>query len=93
MTQINGVYQAPWETFYDHRIRAESEAPYNEEFIKKCREKALEYNEINGVNGGVPDLYLLSELFLAVPFHKRSKVFSGLKVDVEHYVINERRRR
>lgn len=69
----NGIRMAPFETFSEHHARAWSEEPYNEEFIKKCREKALEYNE---ELFGVDALY---ELKLVVPMHYRSKVLEGTR--------------
>lgn len=63
---------APFETFTDYRIRATSENPYDDAFINRCREKALEYD---GRCGG-----LLSDLLKnCVPPQFRGKVFNGIR--------------
>lgn len=70
----NGIRMAPFETFPEHHARAWSDEPYNEKFISRCREKALEYN-----NEPFIGVSLLHELKLAIPMHYRSKVLDGTK--------------
>lgn len=68
----NGIRMAPFETFKEHQERAWSEEPYNEEFIKRCRKKALEYNDEE-----FGAAYALHELELSVPLHYRAKILEG----------------
>lgn len=70
----NGIRMAPFETFIEHHERAYSEFPYSDDFIDRCRAKALEYNkeEFIGVS-------LLHELELSIPMHYRTKVLQGTK--------------
>ena len=68
--------RAPFETFPEHAAREKSGVPYSEEFIKRCREKALEYDK--------EDKFLrpslLNELKLCIPLHYRAKVFDGIAI-------------
>lgn len=70
----NGIEMAPFETFWEHGIRAESGEPYNEAFIKRCREEALKYDKMDEFLR--PSL--LRDLKKCIPFHYRSKVFDGI---------------
>ncbi len=70
----NGIRIAPFESFKEHHERAHSESPYNEDFIDRCRAKALEYNDEPFIG-----VSLLHELKLAVPVHCRTKVLNGTK--------------
>jgi hypothetical protein len=65
---------APFETFAQHAERERSGEPYNDNFIKRCRDAALRYDN------GDADLrrILLSELKKCVPFHRRAEVFAAL---------------
>lgn len=65
---------APFETFPEHTAREESGAPYNDAFIKRCREKALEYDK----GDNVLRVGLLQDLVPCVPRHYRSMVFEGI---------------
>lgn len=70
------IILAPFETLGEHRDRAESGQPYNDVFIKRCREKAIEYNKLEPVlRGG-----LLKELKKCVPFHRIYVVFDGISI-------------
>lgn len=69
-----GVTKAPFETFPDFADREAMESPYNEEFLAKCRAKAMEYDK--------EDIFLrgdlLSALQRSVPHHFRGMVFDGI---------------
>ena len=65
---------APFETFREHADRERSDEPYNEAFIMRCREKAIEYDKLDEVLR--PSL--LRDLKKCVPFHYRQKVFDGI---------------
>ena len=67
---------APFETFREHGERENSESPYNEAFINRCREKALEYDKEDKFLG--PSL--LRDLVKCVPLHFRGKVFDGIAI-------------
>jgi len=43
------VVMAPFETFPEHAEREASNEPYNERFINRCREKALEYDKTSNL--------------------------------------------
>lgn len=75
----NGVRRAPFETFPEHHERAWSDEPYSEEFLRRCREKALEYNNEEFIGAS-----LLHEIKLAVPMHYRGKVLEGT-MDLSSY--------
>ena len=65
---------APFETFREHAEREKSDAPYNEAFISRCREAALEYNGFDRIlRAG-----LLQDLETCVPIHYKAKVFDGI---------------
>lgn len=68
------AYIAPFETFKEHAEREACGQIYNETFITRCREKALEYDKL--------DKYLrpalLRELKKSIPMHYRGKVFDGM---------------
>ena len=68
------AYLAPFETFKENYEREISELQYNDEFIKKCREKALEYDKYDQILR----CGLLQELNRCLPLHRRSEVFSGI---------------
>ena len=74
------IIKAPWETFPEFATREASEAPYDDAFIRKCREKALEYDAV--CFHGQPDKSLraglLQELYRCVPVHRRGNVFAGI---------------
>ena len=72
---MNTVTMAPFETFADHSKRERSSEPYNAAFIKRCREKALEYDhdDCKALRAGN-----LQDLYRCVPFHFRGKVFDGI---------------
>jgi len=72
----NGVMMTPWETFREHWERAKSGEPYNDVFLKKCREKALEYDKGDPFLRGIR----LSDLRLCVPRHFQEKVFDGIRM-------------
>lgn len=65
---------APFETFAEHREREQSGEPYNEAFIKRCREKALEYDKEDEFLR--PSL--LRDLKKCEPIHYRGRVFDGI---------------
>jgi hypothetical protein len=71
---------APFETFAEAGEREKSEHPYNEAFIKRCREKALEYDKT--LFHGKPDRILRSAHLQALeeylPVHFRAEVFAGI---------------
>lgn len=71
---INSVDMAPFETFPEHYIRANSDTPYDESFRLHCRKKALEYAK--------EDTFLrdnlLQDLYGCVPVHFRGQVFEGI---------------
>ncbi len=71
----NGIRMAPFETFSEHSKRAWSDEPYNEDFIKKCREKAVEYDNEDGFT----QESALYQLELCVPMHYRAKVLEGTR--------------
>ena len=62
---------APFETLAEHGQRERSEEPYNEDFINRCREKAQEYAQLDGILR--PSL--LSDLRKCVPRHFWTRVF------------------
>jgi hypothetical protein len=68
------VYLAPFETLAGHAEREASGELYNEAFIQRCREKALEYDRLNVFLR--PSL--LRELKKCVPFHYWGRVFDGI---------------
>jgi len=68
------AYMAPFETFRDHGVRERSSQPYNDAFINRCREKALEYNKLCKFLRPP----LLRDLKKSVPFHYQGKVFEGI---------------
>ncbi len=72
--KVNGIRMAPFETFKEYDERVNSDEPYNEDFINRCRAKALEYD--NEPIFGVSCLY---EIKLAIPMHYRDKVLEGTK--------------
>jgi len=68
------ITMAPFETFREHAEREKSGAPYNDAFIKRCREKALEYDKEDKIlRAG-----LLQELYGCIPVHRRGEVFAGI---------------
>lgn len=68
------AYLAPFETFREHAAREKSGSPYNEAFLKRCREKALEYDKEDRVlRAG-----LLQDLYRCLPVHARAMVFEGI---------------
>lgn len=68
------ILLAPFETFAEHAERKKSAAPYNDAFINRCREKALEYDKLDEFLR--PSL--LEDLKKCVPLHYRGKVFDGI---------------
>lgn len=68
------IERAPFETYAEHYERANSDEPYNETFIERCRKKALEYDKLDEFLR--PDL--LMSLKKCIPLHYRSKVFEGI---------------
>ena len=66
--------QAPFETFREHAIREQSDEPYSEDFIQRCREKALGYDKLERILR-VP---LLQDLKKCIPMHYRARVFDGI---------------
>jgi hypothetical protein len=71
--------KAPFETFFDHRLRDESGEPYNAVFLDACREAALRYAQEDKFLRDV----LLSDLWRCIPLHFRGRVFDGISfVDV-----------
>lgn len=68
------VLLAPFETFEEHSKREACDEPYNEAFIDRCREKALEYDQMDKFLR--PSL--LRDLKKCVPLHYRGKVFDGI---------------
>lgn len=68
------IMKAPFETFREHAEREKSDEPYNEDFIRRCREKALEYDKLNEFLR--PSL--LKDLKKCIPVHYRNKVFDGI---------------
>lgn len=70
------VRMAPFETFSEHGERESSGVPYNEAFIERCREKALEYDKMDEFLR--PSL--LRDLKKCLPLHYRSKVFDGISI-------------
>jgi len=67
---------APFETFSEHFKREASSEPYNEEFIERCRENALQYDKMDEFLR--PSL--LRSLMKCVPLHYKSKVFDGISI-------------
>lgn len=70
------IDMAPFETFREHGEREKSGVPYNEAFMQRCREKALEYDKLDAFLRGP----LLRDLRKCVPLHYRGKVFDGISV-------------
>ncbi len=68
------VQIAPFETFREHSEREKSGVSYNEAFIERCREKALEYDKLDEFLRSS----LLKDLRECIPLHYRSKVFDGI---------------
>ena len=68
------VTMAPFETFAAHAKRAQSDEPYSDEFINRCREKALEYDKLDVFLRGIS----LNDLKMAVPYHRTAEVFAGI---------------
>lgn len=68
------VIMAPFETFSEHREREASGVPYNDAFIQRCREKALEYDKMEEILRRP----LLQDLKKCIPRHYRGKVFDGI---------------
>lgn len=68
---------APFETFAEHGERERSEEPYSDNFIKRCRAKALEYDE----KPRFIRISMLEDLQRCIPFHRRSEVFNGIFFD------------
>lgn len=68
------IKKAPFETFAEHGARKNSDEPYNEGFIQRCREAALRYDKKDEFLR--PDL--LRTLWPCVPLHYRVKVFDGI---------------
>jgi hypothetical protein len=65
---------AIFETFAEAAEREKSGVPYNDTYISRCRQKAIEYSKLNkGLRA-----HLLRELEKDVPFHFRNKVFEGI---------------
>ena len=69
-----GIMMAPFETFREHGEREDSGVPYNDAFIQRCRDKALEYDKLDPVLRN----FLLRGLKTCVPMHYRGKVFDGV---------------
>ena len=65
---------APFETFREYGERELSGEPYNEAFINRCREEALEYDKMDEFLRPI----LLRDLKKCVPVHYRNKVFNGI---------------
>lgn len=65
------IKQAPFETFAEHAHRAESNEPYNDAFIKRCRDKYVEYL----TEDKIIRPSLLHDLYIVVPYHFRNRVF------------------
>ena len=65
---------APFETFPEFNAREKSGIPYSDEYLEKCRKKALEYSKEDVFLRGI----LLSDLQRAIPLHARAKVFDGI---------------
>lgn len=75
--EINtSVKLAPFETFREHYERAVSDSPYNDEFIERCRQKALEYSKMDEFLR--PSL--LGELKKCIPRHFWNRVFADIGV-------------
>ena len=68
------IKMAPFETFREHGERASSEEPYSNEFINKCREKALEYDKERPMLRRA----LLLSLQECIPRHFKEEVFGGI---------------
>jgi hypothetical protein len=68
------VRMAGFETFGEHADREKSDEPYSEAFIRRCREKALEYDKEDKFLRPA----LLQDLQLCVPLHFRGRVFEGI---------------
>jgi len=69
-----GITQAPFETFPEYDIRSNSDSPYDQKFISRCREKALEYS----LKDKFLRVSLLSSLMISIPMHYRGIVFDGI---------------
>jgi hypothetical protein len=69
------LYPAPFETFAELAERESKESPYDEAYISRCRNKALEYSKhpSKGVR-----TFCLNDLEIAVPCHYRDYVFAGI---------------
>lgn len=67
----NRIKQAPFETFAEHAHREASNNPFNDDFIRKCRDKYVEYLSEDKIIRAS----LLNDLRAAVPYHFRSVVF------------------
>ena len=70
----NSVVMAPFETFWEHGERANSEEPYNDAFVKKCREKAMEYDQ----SSSMLRWSLLKDIRQCLPRHFHAEVFKGI---------------
>jgi hypothetical protein len=68
------IMMAPFETFREHGERERSGEPYSDAFIRRCREKALDYSSKDAIlRAG-----LLQDLWRCVPVHRRAEVFDGI---------------
>jgi len=67
---------APFETFREHAERDRSDEPYNDCFIRRCREEALKYNGEDKILSVV----LLKDLKKCVPRHFWNEVFDGISI-------------
>jgi hypothetical protein len=65
---------APFESLGEHAVRAASEEPYSDEFIKRCRDKAQEYDREEWPLRTA----LLRELKPCIPRHFQGEVFAGI---------------
>ena len=68
------IILARFETIAECAARAASDEPYSEEFIRKCREKAQEYDKEEWPLRTA----LLRELKPCVPRHFQGEVFAGI---------------
>lgn len=68
------ITMAPFETFGEHAARASSEDPFSDEFVAKCREKALEYDKERPILRNA----LLIDLQQCVPRHFKEEIFRDI---------------
>lgn len=74
---MSKVKWATWETFPEYLARRNSSDPYDDEFVVRSRNKAMEYD----METGNMRRKLLYDLSGAVPSRLRGEIFYGVKLE------------